>query len=133
MIEAEQTAEEKKPEKREVTNEMILQYTKMVEAILKRSVVKNWNESDMSKKKDEISLGNSGWSMADIRQYLTVEVFIALRNYKPEFNTKESTFVYGHLLKRVGSKMKQLTNKSKGYGFWSSNIEEVLGEVDKHE
>ena len=112
---------------------MILQYTKMVESFLKKSVAKNWNEAEMSGRKDEVSLGNSGWSMADMRQYLTTEVFIALRNYKPEFKTKESTFVYGHLSKRVGSLMKRLTNKGKGYGFWASNIEEVLGEVDRAE
>lgn len=120
-------------EKREVSNEMIIQYEQMVESFLKNSVVKNWNEADMSKHKDEVSLGNSGWSMSDMRQYLMTEVFIALRNYKPEFSTKESTFVYGHLSKRVGSLMKRLTNKSKGYGFWSSNIEEILGEIDNDE
>jgi hypothetical protein len=120
-------------EKREVTDEMILQYTQMVESFLRKSVIKNWNEADMSKHNDSVALGNSGWTMADIRQYLTTEVFIALRNYKPEYKTKESTFVYGHLSKRVGSLMKRLTNKSKGYGFWSSNIEEVLGEIDRYE
>lgn len=120
-------------EKREVSNDMILQYEQMIEAFLRKSVVKNWNEAEISKHKDEVTLGNSGWSMADMRQYLMTEVFIALRNYKPEYNTKESTFVYGHLSKRVGSLMKRLTNKSKGYGFWSSNIEEVLGEIDRDE
>lgn len=129
-IEVEKTV---KQNKREVTNEMIIQYAQMVESILKRSVVKNWNEADMSRNNDEIGLGNTGHSMADIRAYLQGEVFIALRNYKPGFSTKESTFVYGHLLKRVGSLMKRLTNKSKGYGFWSSNLEEVLGEVDREE
>lgn len=126
-------AVETKPEKRHVTSEMVIQYNQMVESFLKKSVVKNWNEADMSKNRDEVSLGNSGMSMADIRAYLQSEVFIALRNYKEEYKTKESTFVYGHLSKRVGSLMKKLTNKSKGYGFWSSNIEEVLGEVDRDE
>lgn len=120
-------------EKREVSNDMILQYEQMIESFLRKSVVKNWNEAEMSKYKDEVTLGNSGWSMADMRQYLMTETFIALRNYKPEYKTKESTFVYGHLSKRVGSLMKRLTNKSKGYGFWSSNIEEVLGEIDRDE
>ena len=41
--------------------------------------------------------------MSDMRQYLMGEVFIALRNYNPEKKTKESTFVYGHLGKRIGS------------------------------
>jgi hypothetical protein len=120
-------------EKREVSDDMVKQYHQMVEMFLKKSVVKNWNEAEMSKHKDEVSLGNSGWSMSDMRQYLLTEVFIALRNYKPEYKTKESTFVYGHLSKRVGSLMKRLTNKSKGYGFWSSNIEEILGEIDREE
>jgi hypothetical protein len=121
-----------KPEPRAVTNEMVVQYLPMVEAWLKKSVVKNWNEASMSRKdnEDEVSLGNSGYSMADIRAYLMGEVFIALRNYRPGFNTKESTFVYGHLSKRVGSLMKKLTKESKGYGVWTSNLEEVLGEID---
>ena len=119
--------------KNKVSNEMIQQYEQMVESFLKNSIVKNWNEADMSKHKDEISLGNSGWSMSDMRQYLMTEVFIALRNYKPDFKTKESTFVYGHLNKRVGSLMKRLVKDSKGYGFWCSNLEEVLGETDGDE
>lgn len=122
-------------QKRTVTNEMLLQYRPMVESWLAKSVKKNWNEAEMSTKygKDEIGLGNSGWTMADVRQYLMTEVCIALQNYKPEFKTKESTFVYGHLSKRVGSLMKKLTKHAKGYGVWSSNIEEVLGEIDRVE
>lgn len=119
-------------EKRQVTSEMVLQYVPLVESYLRNHVQKNWNEADCSTQnnKDEISLGNSGWTMADIRQYLMGEVFIALRNYRDDMNTKESTFVYGHLSKRVGSLMKKLTKQSKGYGIWSSNIEQVLGEID---
>ena len=119
-----------KSEPRTVTNEMILKYNQMIESFLRNSISKNWNEADTSRNKDEVGLGNSGWTMSDMRQYLATEVFIALRNYKPEHKTKESTFVFGHLNKRVGSLMKKLTKKSKGYGIWSSNIEEVLGEID---
>lgn len=117
---------------RVVSNDDILRYSKMVESFLAMHVAKNWNEANMSTKngKDEVALGNSGHTMSDIRQYLTVEVFIALKNYSPDKNTKESTFVYGHLTKRVGSLMKKLTKESKGYGFWSSQIETVLGEMD---
>lgn len=119
-------------ENRTITNEMVLQYAPMVESYLANSVRKNWNEASLSKSggQDDISLGTSGWTMADIRSYLMTEVFIALRNYRTTHNTKESTFVYGHLSKRVGSLMKKLTNKSRGYGIWVSNLEEVLGEVD---
>jgi hypothetical protein len=120
-------------EKRSVSNEMIKQYDQMIESFLRNSIAKNWNEADTSRNNDEIGLGNSGWTMSDMRQYLATEVFIALRNYKTEFKTKESTFVFGHLNKRVGSLMKKLTKKSKGYGIWSSNLEEVLGEVDGDE
>lgn len=122
-------------EKRQVTSEQVLQYVPLVESYLRNHVKKNWNEADTSTKdsRDEVGLGNSGWTMADIRQYLMGEVFIALRNYNPDKNTKESTFVYGHLSKRVGSLMKKLTKSSKGYGIWSSNLEQVLGEIDKVE
>lgn len=117
-------------EPRVVTDAMILQYNQMIESFLRNSISKNWNESDTSKNNDEIGLGNSGWTMSDMRQYLATEVFIALRNYKTEYKTKESTFVFGHLNKRVGSLMKKLTKKSKGYGVWSENIEIILGEID---
>ena len=119
-------------EKRAVSSEMVSKYKPMVEAYLANSVRKNWNEASLSMANggDEVSLGNSGWTMSDVRAYLTGEVFIALRNYSPDHSTKESTFVYGHLSKRVGSLMKKLTNKSKGYGIWSSNLEELLGEID---
>lgn len=122
-------------EKRQVSSEMVLQYVPLVESYLRKSVKKNWNEADTSTKdsRDEVGLGNSGWTMADIRQYLMGEVFIALRNYDPTKNTKESTFVYGHLSKRVGSLMKKLTKHSKGYGIWSSHLEQVLGEIDRVE
>lgn len=122
-------------EKRQVTNEMVLKYKPMVESWISLHIRKNWNEADMSVKdsRDEVSLGNSGWAMADIRQYLMVEVCIALQNYSPDHKTKESTFVYGHLGKRVGSLMKKLTKRSKGYGIWASNLEEILGEIDKVE
>jgi len=118
-----------------ITSEHVLQYVPLVESYLRKHVQKNWNEAETSTSggRDEVSLGNSGWTMADIRQYLMGEVFIALKNYKPDMNTKESTFVYGHLSKRVGSLMKKLTKHSKGYGVWSSNLEEVLGEIDKVE
>ena len=122
-------------EKRIVTDEMILKYKPMVESWISGHIKKNWNEADMSTKngRDEVSLGNSGWTMADIRQYLLTEVCIALQNYSPDHKTKESTFVYGHLGKRVGSLMKKLTKRSKGYGVWASNLEEILGEIDRVE
>ncbi len=122
-------------EKRTVSSDMVLQYVPLVESYLRKHVQKNWNEADTSTKdnRDEVSLGNSGWTMADIRSYLTCEVLIALQNYSTEYKTKESTFVYGHLSKRVGSLMKKLTKQAKGYGVWSSNIEEVLGEIDRVE
>lgn len=121
-------------ESRVVTDDDIKRYNQMVESWIRNSIAKNWrNEADLSKSKDEVALGNSGWTMSDMRQYLLTEVFIALRNYKSDQGTKESTFVYGHLSNRVGSLMKKLTKKSKGYGIWSSNIEEVLGEVDSED
>jgi len=119
-------------EKRQITSEMVSQYVPLVESYLRKHVQKNWNEANTTtgNGQDEVGLGNSGWTMADIRQYLMGEVFIALRNYKSDMNTKESTFVYGHLSKRVGSLMKKLTKQSKGYGVWSSNLEQILGEID---
>jgi len=121
---------------RVVTNSDIDKYHKMVNMYLHKYVIKNWNEANMSKSDDEVTLGNSGLSIADIRQHLMAEVVVALQKYNPNYRTKEgrsvleSTFVYGHLFKRCGQLMKKLTKKRYGYGVWSSNLEDVLGETD---
>lgn len=121
-----------------VTNEDIIKYKPMVENFLRRSVVKNWKEASTAKSKDEVSLGNSGMTIADFRQYILTEVFIALTKYNPNFKTKEGrsvqeqTFVYTHLTFRVGQTMKRLTKRRLGYGFWSIPLEKALGE-DKEE
>lgn len=116
---------------RVVTNEEILRYDPMIEFWMRRSVKKNWNEASLQKNNGNIPLGNSGYTMNDIRQHLRTEAVIALKNYDPERNTKESTFVYGHLFNRVGQLMKKLTGRSMGYGMWMNNLEIVLNEIDE--
>ena len=122
---------------RVITNEDVTEYEPMVEKYLRDNVKKNWNEASTSKSRGEISLGNSGMTMNDIRQHLRAEVCVALHNYNPNYRTKdgksvkESTFVYQHLFNRVGQLMKRLTKKHYGYGVWSSNLEETMWEVDR--
>ena len=118
---------------RVISDDEISKYFPMVESWLKRSVQKNWNEATLDPKQGDISLGNSGYTMNDIRQHLLAEVVIALKNYDPSYKAKESTFVYGHLSKRVGQLMKKLTKKRMGYGIWTNNLEEVLREINTEE
>src|ERR1019366_3394972 len=86
-----------------LTNEDVLKYEPMVEKYMRDSVKKNWNEADTNKSRGDISLGNSGMTMNDIRQHLRAEVCVALYNYNPNYRTKEgrsvkeSTFVFQHL------------------------------------
>lgn len=121
---------------RKITNEDIKKYEPMVEKYIRDSVVKNWNEASSYKHDPEVTLGNSGLSISDIRQHLRAEVCVALYNYNPDYRTKEgrsvkeSTFVFQHLFNRVGQMMKRLTKKRYGYGVWHSNIEEMLWETD---
>lgn len=121
---------------RVLTNEDIKKYEPMVEKYIRDSVVKNWNEGSTSKNKGDISLGNTGMSVNDIRQHLRAEICVALYNYDPNYKTKEgrsvkeSTFVFNHLFNRIGQMMKRLTNKHYGYGVWTQNIEETLWEVE---
>jgi hypothetical protein len=123
---------------RKVTNEDVKKYTRMVNMYVNKYVLKNWNEASARKNEDEITLGNTGMSIADIRQHLMTEVVIALQKYNPDYRTAEgkpvleSTFVYQHLFNRCGQLMKKLTKKRYGYGFWSSNLEEVLGDSNQH-
>lgn len=122
--------------KRVVTNEDIVKYDAMVVKYLRDSVIKNWNEATLNRKEDEITLGNTGWSMADMRQYLYTELIVALQNYNPEYRNKqgkllkvkESTFVFTHLYNRIGQLMKKLTKKKAGYGLWGMPLESIIGE-----
>jgi hypothetical protein len=122
---------------RTITNEDILKYEPMIEKYMRDSVVKNWNEASLKKGQGDISLGNTGMSINDIRQHLRAEVCVALYNYNPDYKTKEgrsvkeSTFVFQHLFNRVGQMMKRLTKKRYGYGVWTQNIEETLWETDR--
>lgn len=120
--------------KRVVTNEDIEKYEALITKYLRDSVIKNWNEANLNRSEDEVSLGNTGFTMSDMRQHLLTELVVALQNYNPDYRTKdgrevkESTFVFQHLYFRVGQLMKKLTKKKSGYGAWSMNLEDVLKE-----
>ena len=122
---------------RTLTNDDIMKYEPMVEKYIRDNVAKNWNEATTKKGQGDISLGNTGMSLNDIRQHLRAEVCVALYNYNPDYKTKEgrsvkeSTFVFQHLFNRCGQMMKRLTKKRYGYGLWHANIEETLWETDR--
>ena len=121
-------------ETRLVTSQEVSDYQKMVNMYINKFVRKNWNEAGAYD--DDRSLGNTGMSIADVRQHLMCEVVIALQKYNPDYRTKEgrsvkeSTFVFNHLFNRCGQMMKKLTKRRYGYGIWTSNLEDVLGETD---
>jgi len=114
---------------RVVTNEDVKKYIPLVEKYLRDSVCKNWNEANLHRNQLDVTLGNSGMSMNDIRQQLLTEVVVALQKYNPNYRTaegksvKEITFVYKHLWHRVGQLMEKLTRKRYGYGVWIQNLE----------
>lgn len=122
-----------------LTNEDVKKYDPMVESYLRDYVLKNWRGASLAKDKGNEPLGNTGYTMNDMRQHLRTEVCVALQKYNPDYRTadgrsvKESTFVFGHLFKRVGQLMKKLTRKGYGYGVWHANIEEILWETDKED
>lgn len=122
---------------RTLTNADVLKYEPMVEKYIRDYVVKNWNEASTSKSKGDVSLGNTGMSVNDIRQHLRAEVCVALYNFDPNFLTKEgrtvkeSTFIFNHLFNRIGQLMKRVTKKRYGYGVWTQNLEETLFETDR--
>lgn len=122
------------PNPRTITNEDIKRYKPMVENYIRKSVCKNWKEASTAKSKDEVSLGNTGMTIADIRQYLLTEVFVVLRKYDPNYRTaegkpvQESTLVFRHIQNRGGQMCKRLVKKRLGYGVWSVPLEKALGE-----
>jgi hypothetical protein len=124
------------PNKRKLTNKDVQNYEAMVEQYIRKFVVKNWNEASPNKGMGDVSLGNSGYTVNDIRQQLMAEVCVALHNYNPDYRTKEgrsvkeSTFVFQHLFNRVGQLMKRLTKRRHGYGIWIDNVETALWETD---
>lgn len=127
---------DKMSNKRVVTNQDIINYEAMVESYIRDYVVKNWNEASQRRDLDSVSLGNTGFTMQDIRQHLRTEVVVALQKYNPDYRTpegrsvKESTFVFQHLFNRTGQLMKRLTKKKHGYGVRHANLEEILWETD---
>lgn len=116
---------------RQVTNADVKKYKAMTEKFIRDSVARNWNESQFKSKEMDVSLGNTGMSLADMRQYLMMEVVVALQKYNPDYRTKEgksvkeSTFVFCHLNNRIGQSLKRLTKKRFGYGAWISNIDDL--------
>ncbi len=132
---SEETSEEIKT--RVVTNEDLKKYYPLVEKYLRDYVKKNWNEAQLNPAQGDVSLGNTGITMNDIRQHLRTEVVVALQKFNPNYITKEGrtvkelTFVYQHLFNRCGQFMKKLTKKRYGYGIWTNNLEEVLWETDR--
>jgi len=122
--------------KRILTNQDILKYDAMVEKFIRDNVAKNWTEANTKKGMGDVSLGNTGMCLNDIRQHLRTEVCVALHNYNPDYRTKEgrsvkeSTFVFQHLWNRCGQTMKRLTKKRYGYGVWTTQIETELWELD---
>jgi hypothetical protein len=104
----------------------------MVNKYLRDNVIKNWNEASIRKSDEDVSLGNTGMSIADIKQHLFTEVVVALQKYNPDYRTaeglpvKESTFVFQHLFNRTGQLMKRLTKRRYGYGVWQSNVDDIL-------
>lgn len=122
---------------RVVTNEDLKKYFPLVEKYLRDYVKKNWNEAQLGPAQGDISLGNTGVTMNDIRQHLRTEVVVALQKFDPNYRTKEGrtvkelTFVYQHLFNRCGQYMKKLTKKRYGYGIWTNNLEETFFETDR--
>lgn len=121
---------------RVVTNEDIKQYMPLVENYLRTRVMKNWSGSQLHNSTMDVSLGNTGMSMNDMRQQLYAEVVVALQKYNPNYKTatggsvKESTFVYTHLFNRTGQLMTKLTLKRAGYGVSIQNIDCVFDHAD---
>jgi hypothetical protein len=122
-----------------VTNDDVKKYMPLVEKYIRDNVVKNWNEANLQDGNFDVSLGNSGMSISDIRQYLLTEVVVALQKYNPDYRTnegagvKEITFIYKHLFNRCGQLMAKLTLKKYGYGLWTQNLESTFdhsGEED---
>lgn len=119
---------------RVVTNEDIARYEGMVMKYLRDNIIKNWKNEGVSPfdVDSTTSLGNTGYTVADFKQYLMMEVVVALQNYDSSFKnadgvgTKESTFVYNHLFNRTGGTMKKLTSVKAGYGMWGIPVEILL-------
>jgi len=120
---------------RVVTNEDVIKYKPLINKWLRDSVVKNWNEAVLKAdytNSDDVTLGMTGVSMADIKQHMFTELVVALQKYDPDYRTKEGrsvkeiTFVYQHLYNRVGQLMKKLTRQSSGYGKWNTSIDDYM-------
>ena len=123
-------------ETRQVTDHCVEKYLPMVNKYINTMVIKNWKEAQNYESQYDITLGNTGISIQDIKQHLLAEVVVALQKYNPNYRTaegksvKESTFVFRHLFNRTGQYMKKLTNKRNGYGIWSASFDDVMAAME---
>jgi hypothetical protein len=97
------------------TSEEVVKFTQTVDTAIFRCIMRcfqnvSWHDLDTS-------LGNTGWSLRDCRQYLLTEAFVALSKFNPEYSaSKKNTFVMCHIFNRANTLAKRLTLQDKGYG-----------------
>jgi len=114
---------EKTMAKRKVTDKELMEFKRIVDHFISKMVLKCWKGSSLAKDKENCVLGNTGMTVSDVRQYLLLETFIALSNFKEDRNTKPSTFVYKHLTFRTSQLLTSLCSKRRGYGISHSEID----------
>lgn len=114
-----------------------MKYKPMVEQYIAKNICKNWTEAKPNNGSYDVTLGNTGQSIDDMRQQMYTEVVVALQNYDPNYRTKagksvkESTFVFKHLFNRCGQMLMCLTKRHKGYGVWTQNIDMLFEYTDE--
>jgi hypothetical protein len=97
------------------------EYGPLINKLL-QGIPKTWNDCHGY----ESSIGNTGYSLADVKQHLILELFVGLTKYDPTRGAAESTFIYRHLFNRIGVFYKKYTAKGKGYGITMMTDEFLL-------
>ena len=98
------------------TDEQVASYEKAVNAAIFMVILRCFSYYSIKIDLDT-SLGNTGWTIADLQQHLRTEVFIAISHYDPSVGGSTlNSFVMCHVWHRAQSWMKKFANPKKGWG-----------------
>ena len=109
----------------------ILKYEPLINKIINQVILKNWNNLNYLAHQDTVSLGQTGYTVADIRQDLRLMVWMALLKYNPNKKNKdgigatEFTYVHTYVKNRALTFISKFTKDKYGYGIYHTYLSQI--------
>lgn len=109
----------------------VLKYEPLINKIINQVILKNWNNVNYLAFQDTMDLGQTGHSVADIRQDLRLMVWKALLRYNPNrrnnqgIGATEFTYVHTYVKNRALTFIKRFTQDKRGYGVYHTYLSQI--------